>query len=31
MKVVVLAGGKSNEREVSMTSGSKIANALISR
>ncbi|MGG5369657.1 D-alanine--D-alanine ligase family protein [Enterococcus sp. AZ196] len=30
MKIVVLAGGKSNEREVSMTSGSKIANALIS-
>lgn len=31
MKVVVLAGGKSNEREVSMTSGSQIANALIAR
>ena len=31
MKVVVLAGGKSNEREVSMTSGSQIANALITR
>lgn len=29
MKIVVLAGGKSSEREVSMTSGSKIANALI--
>lgn len=31
MKVVVLAGGKSNEREVSMTSGGQIANALIAR
>lgn len=29
MNIVVLAGGKSSEREVSMTSGSKIANALI--
>ena len=29
VKIVVLAGGKSSEREVSMTSGSKIANALI--
>ena len=29
MKIVVLAGGMSSEREVSMTSGSKIANALI--
>lgn len=29
MKIVVLAGGKSSEREVSMTSRSKIANALI--
>lgn len=29
MKIVVLSGGKSSEREVSMTSGSKIANALI--
>ncbi|MGM0338603.1 D-alanine--D-alanine ligase family protein [Enterococcus sp. AZ007] len=31
MRIVVLAGGKSSEREVSMTSGSKIANALISK
>lgn len=31
VKIVVLAGGKSNEREVSMTSGSKVANALISK
>lgn len=31
MKIVVLAGGKSSEREVSMTSGSKIANALITK
>lgn len=31
MKIVVLSGGKSSEREVSMTSGSKIANALISK
>lgn len=31
MRIVVLSGGKSTEREVSMTSGSKIANALISR
>ncbi|WP_438731472.1 D-alanine--D-alanine ligase family protein [Enterococcus sp. AZ128] len=31
MKIIVLAGGKSSEREVSMTSGSKIANALISK
>ncbi|MDT2661975.1 D-alanine--D-alanine ligase [Enterococcus hulanensis] len=31
MKIIVLAGGKSNEREVSMTSGSKIANALIAK
>lgn len=29
MKIVVLAGGKSSERDVSMSSGSKIANALI--
>lgn len=31
LRIVVLAGGKSSEREVSMTSGSKIANALISK
>lgn len=31
MKIVVLAGGKSSEREVSMTSGSKVANALIAK
>ena len=31
MKIVVLAGGYSPEREVSLTSGSLIANALISR
>lgn len=31
LKIIVLAGGKSSEREVSMTSGSKIANALISK
>ncbi|MGM0169322.1 D-alanine-D-alanine ligase [Enterococcus sp. AZ135] len=31
MKIVVLAGGRSSEREVSMTSGSKVANALIAK
>ncbi|HGK7787663.1 TPA: D-alanine--D-alanine ligase, partial [Streptococcus pyogenes] len=31
MKIVVLAGGLSNERDVSLSSGSKIANALISK
>ncbi|MDT2661976.1 D-alanine--D-alanine ligase [Enterococcus hulanensis] len=31
MKIVVLAGGKSSEREVSMNSGSRIANALIAK
>lgn len=31
MKIVVLAGGRSTEREVSMTSGSKVANALIAK
>ncbi|MBO0410496.1 D-alanine--D-alanine ligase [Enterococcus hulanensis] len=29
MKIVILAGGKSEERDVSMSSGSKVANALI--
>ena len=31
MKVVVLAGGKSDERDVSMSSGSQVANALLSK
>ncbi|MBO0410493.1 D-alanine--D-alanine ligase [Enterococcus hulanensis] len=31
MKIVVLAGGRSSEREVSLASGSKIANALIAK
>lgn len=31
MKIVVLAGGKSNERDVSLSSGSQVANALLSK
>lgn len=31
MKVVVLAGGKSDERDVSMSSGSQVANALLAK
>jgi len=31
MKIVVLAGGLSDERDVSLSSGSQIANALITK
>ncbi len=31
MKIVVLSGGKSDERDVSMSSGSQVANALLAR
>lgn len=31
MKIVVLAGGKSDERDVSMSSGSQVANALLAK
>jgi len=31
MKIVILAGGKSEERDVSLSSGSKVANALINK
>lgn len=31
MKIIVLAGGKSDERDVSMSSGSQVANALLAK